>query len=88
MDEKIYQVDYETLFYFPRIPKNGEGKGGKYQEKENIFFAEETKHGEGKGGLYLEKETIFFCRGEEKRRRKKRKIFGEENCLLAEKEKK
>ena len=61
MDEKIYQVDYETLFYFPRIPKNGEGKGGKYQEKENIFFAEETKHGEGKGGLYLEKEIVFFA---------------------------
>ena len=50
--------------------KTGEGKGGKYLEKDDIFFcsgrekrrrkiyflAEEKKNGEGKGGNYLEKE--------------------------------
>ena len=38
---------------------------------------------EEKGGKYLEKENIFFSWGEEKQRRKRRKIFGEDlskNC--------
>ena len=39
---------------------NGEGKGGKYLEKENIFFAEEKKNREGKGGKYGN-ENIFFA---------------------------
>ena len=33
---------------------NGVGEGGKYLEKENIFFG-----GEGKGGKYFEKENIL-----------------------------
>ena len=49
---------------------------GKYSEKEKIFFVEERKNREEKGGKYLEKEKIFFCGGEEKQRRKRRKIFG------------
>ena len=38
--------------------KNGEGKGGKYFQKENIWPREEKKNGDGKGkgGEYLEKE--------------------------------
>ena len=29
---------------------NRKGKGGKYLEKENIFFADVKRNGEGKGG--------------------------------------
>ena len=36
--------------------ENGEGKVGKYLEKENILFVEEKKNGEGKGTKYLTKE--------------------------------
>ena len=46
--------------------KNGQGKGGKYLEKEkekNIFLVEEQKNGEGRGGKYLENE-VFSCGGE------------------------
>ena len=32
--------------------KNGEGKGGNYLEKENVWATEEKKNGEGKGGKY------------------------------------
>ena len=60
--------------------KNEEGKGGKYLEKDNIFFVVEGKNGEGK---YLEKENLFFGRGEEERRRKRRKLFGEGNLMVA-----
>ena len=45
-EENIWR---RITFYFRRI-KNGEGKGGKYLERENIFC-----EGEGKGGNYLEK---------------------------------
>ena len=38
--------------------------------RREIFFANEKTNGEGKVGKY------FVCRGEEKRRRKGRKIFG------------
>ena len=51
--------------------KNGEGKGEKYLEGENIFFG-----GEGKGGKYLEKENIFL------RRRKGRKYLEKGNILF------
>ena len=61
---------------FEEGKKNGQGKGGKYLEKENIFFAEEKKNREGKGGKYGN-ENIFFCGGKEKRRRKRRQILGE-----------
>ena len=58
--------------------ENGEGKGGKpleseniffkgnekYLEKENIVFGSEEKSQERKGGNYLEKENLFFCGGE------------------------
>ena len=45
-----------TQLYVPKIlnlgclqeKKNGEGKGGKCLEKENIFFAEEKSFGKGK----------------------------------------
>ena len=33
--------------------KNGEGKGGKYLEKENIWSGQGKRNGEGKGGEYL-----------------------------------
>ena len=46
----------------------GEGKGGKYLEKGNIFFAEEKKNGEGK---------IHFLLWRRKPRRKRIEIFGE-----------
>ena len=41
---------------------SAKGKGGKYLEKENIFFVEEKKRRK-----YLEKE-IIFCGGEGKGR--------------------
>ena len=48
--------------------KKGEGKGGKYWEKENIWPAEVKKNREGR----------YFSRGgEEKWRRKRRTIFKE-----------
>ena len=40
-----------TLTY--TVYSGGEEKGGKYSEKENIFFLEEKKNREGKGGKYL-----------------------------------
>ena len=61
---------------FEEGKKNGQGKGGKYLEKENIFFAEEKKNRKGKGGKYGN-ENIFFCGGKEKRKTKRRQIFGE-----------
>ena len=61
--------------------KARDGKDVKYLGKE-IFFEEEKKNGEGKGGKYLEKENVFFCGGEEKWRRKSRKIFGEKKYFL------
>ena len=57
------------------MEKNGEGKGGKHLKKENIRSTEKKKNIEGKGGKYLKKESIFFCGGDEKRRRKRRKIY-------------
>ena len=47
-------------------------EGGKYLEKENIFFC-----GEGKRNKNFEKKDIFFCGGEEKGKKitKRRKIF-------------
>ena len=66
----------------------GEGKGGNHLEKENIFLQrrKETEKEEymwkrkisfcgreEKERKYFEKENIF-CGGEEKRRRKRRKI--------------
>ena len=53
--------------------KNREGKGRQYLEEENIFF-EGSREG-GKGGIYYEKENIYFWGGEEKRRRKGKKIY-------------
>ena len=38
--------------------------------------------------MYLEKENIFFCGGEEKRRRKRKTIFGEGKYFFFEGEKK
>ena len=39
--------------------KNGEGKGGKYLEKGNIWSREDRKNGERKRGKYLDKENIW-----------------------------
>ena len=68
--------------------KNKDGKGGKYSEKENIFFAEEKKKREGYGGKYLEKDnTLRRRRKMEKEKEEniwRREIFiwgGEENGL-------
>ena len=41
--------------FFVEENKNGEEKGGKYLEKENISYLEEKKNREGKGMKYLEK---------------------------------
>ena len=46
--------------------KNGEGKEGKYFEREKyVFFADEKKNREGKGGKYLVRKISFFYGGEE-----------------------
>ena len=47
-----------------------EGKGGRYLEKENIFFAEIKKNEKGKNIW-----KYIFCGGEERQRRKRRKVF-------------
>ena len=52
---------------FEEGKKNGQGKGGKYLEKENIFFAEEKKNREGKGGKYFEEKNNFLVEEKEKR---------------------
>ena len=44
---------------FPAAQKiNSRGKGGKYLEKENIFFAEEKNNGEEKGGSFARDWSI------------------------------
>ena len=42
------------------------------------FYSGGEKIREDKGGKYSEKENIFFSVGEEKQKRKRRKIFGED----------
>ena len=54
--------------------ENGERKGGKYLEKENILFS----RWEGKGGKYLEKKNIHST--EEKN--EKKESFGEGKLML------
>ena len=71
MRRKGRKIFAEGKYILMEEKKNGEGKGGKYLERENIFFG-----GEGKGGKYLEKENIFFEQKESK------KIFGEGKCFL------
>ena len=51
-------ISRRIIFFLVAEKKDGEG--GKYLEKENIFFVEEKKTGERKGGKYLEKDNIFF----------------------------
>ena len=90
-------VKKDTLYFekenisFMEEKKNREGKGRQYLEEENIFF-EGSREG-GKGGIYYEKENIYFWGGEEKRRRKGKKIYlslqrkrntGKENIFFAE----
>ena len=60
------------------------GKGKLFVEKRKTVMEEGENFGhesllwrKGKGGKYLEKENIFFCGAEEKRRKKRRKIFGD-----------
>ena len=70
------KTENEKIF-FAVEKKNREGKGGQYLEKENMYiFAEEKKNEEGRGGKYFEKEDTYnFLGGEEKQKRKRRKIF-------------
>ena len=75
-------MEKEIIFFC-----RGEGKGGKYLEKENIWSTEENKNEEGTGGKYLEKDNISFGGGEERRRRRRRKIFGEGKVLVGGEEK-
>ena len=42
-------------------------EGGKYLEKENIFFVEEKRNKEEKGGKHLEKENICLWRIEKEK---------------------
>ena len=57
---------------FVKEKKNEKEKGGSILRR-NIFFVGEKMNGEIKVGKYLVKENIFLY--EEKRRRKRRKIF-------------
>ena len=47
----------------------------------------EKKNGEGKAGNYFERKKYIFCGGEEKRRKERRKTFGEGKYLFAEEKK-
>ena len=75
----------KVFFYIPE-----KGRRGKYLKKEIIFLQRRRNrvryHGEGKylrwktekekeGNIY--RKRLFLCRGEEKLRRERRKIFGE-----------
>ena len=78
---------------FAEEKNNGEVKGGKYLEKQNLFFAEEEEgkcyHSGTNDRTRKDRTTqpmdygtlrcakLFFCGGEVKRRRKRSKIFGE-----------
>ena len=72
--EKEENISRRKTYLFVEKKENGERKGGKYLEKENIFFCRgEGKEGhyffgggEGKGWKCLKKENIFFCSGEGK----------------------
>ena len=50
--ETKYDIWRRKKYLFLEETKNGEGKGAKYLEKENIWSAEEKKNDEGKGGKY------------------------------------
>ena len=56
--------------YFAEERKNGEGKGGKYLEKEKISFAEEKKRRRRKKRKIFGEGKNVLCGGEEERRRK------------------
>ena len=75
-----------TKWYIEFLPKRfgegkylfrGEGKGGKYLEKEKKF--EEKKNGKGKGIMYLVKENTI------KQRRRQTEKEKEENIMLKQK---
>ena len=48
-DVYVYVDVYLTLTL--TLTKNGEGKGGKHLEKENVWSMEEKKNRVGKGGI-------------------------------------
>ena len=50
------EVNILRQIYFVGEKKNGEGKRGKYFEKENISFVEGKNNGERKGGKYVSLE--------------------------------
>ena len=69
-----------------RRRKTEKEKEGNIWRRKIYFFAEEKKSQKGKGGKYLEKENCNLCGGEQKRRRKRSKMFGEGEFFLGEKE--
>ena len=69
-------MEKENIIFSEKKKKNGEEKGGKYLEKENIWSVEKKKNGEGKGEGNILKRVCFVQRGEKERRMKRRKIFG------------
>ena len=60
------------------------GEGQQRRKRRNFVGKTGRKNGEGKGGKYLMKESIFLCRGEEKRRRKRRKIYRKGKCPVGQ----
>ena len=82
VDETLDHINYETSV-FSRIWKNGERKGGKYLESENMFFCvEDIYNGEGKY-IFLRwrrkqrKRGKYLLRRKKKRRGQMRKICGD-----------
>ena len=49
MEKEVY-IWRRKIYFFAKKKVNGEGKGGKYLEKENVFFA--GKKNSGKGGSF------------------------------------
>ena len=58
MQTNIFSPDDKGKYISMEEKKNGEGKGGKYFEKEIIFFAEEKEDEKGKG----DKENVTIAR--------------------------
>ena len=49
---------YYFIYVFVDEKEKGEGKLGKYLEKENVLFAEKKEKGEGKERKYQENENV------------------------------
>ena len=57
--------------------KNEEGKGGKYLEKDNIFFLVEERKKRRKRRKIKEKKENRYLQRRRSTKREKRKVFGE-----------